>query len=412
VWIPSRAFVSLHVAAGVFYGLQCCGSLLLSRLRARVSRCRRSGGGCSALGYRGFMLDVAATSTEALVLRRSISSPLQAQCLSHALTDDEGWRVEIPSLPSDRVGRDAATADRTASHPRSARGCSRIGPGKGSFPMRYVGLCGTPRRAHRVIRRSRCRATRAPRSNLSATQYRSTTGRSLVTVGPRLPRYVMNRPRVDVWVHRARGGDLAACTASRCAVCPHSHGVMRFRPVFGRVPPSSVHAGARPHERRRYLVRLLRAGEQILRPRDRPVGLGRNRVRKTSREATTNIPNPIRHALARLGLNNVPAVAPRTRVPVRMRYDVRAESRDQSVLRSRVESESGGDRTRLGATSTAQAVDFIPSILPATPVSTVRNLWTLCVPARSATDYRSATLWGSADLCQRRGGRDGRYMLV
>src|SRR5436309_4728852 len=88
--------------AGVFYGLQSLRSLLpqptpragLTLPAIRVVDAPR-------FGYRGFMLDVARNfHAKPLVLR---TLDLLARCKLNVfhihLTDDEGWRVEIPSLP-------------------------------------------------------------------------------------------------------------------------------------------------------------------------------------------------------------------------------------------------------------------------------------------------------------------------
>jgi len=52
-------------------------------------------------GYRGFMLDVARNfHPKAVVLRTlDLLARYKINVLHLHLTDDEGWRVEIPSLP-------------------------------------------------------------------------------------------------------------------------------------------------------------------------------------------------------------------------------------------------------------------------------------------------------------------------
>src|SRR5947208_1418421 len=88
--------------AGVFYGLQSLRSLLpaptprtgLVLPAVRVADAPR-------FGYRGFMLDVARNfHPKAAVLRTLDLIPRYKLNVLHLhLTDDEGWRVEIPSLP-------------------------------------------------------------------------------------------------------------------------------------------------------------------------------------------------------------------------------------------------------------------------------------------------------------------------
>jgi hexosaminidase len=89
-------------AAGVFYGLQSLRSLLPAPAR---------GGGLTLpavrvvdaprFGYRGFMLDVARNfQPKPLVLRTlDLLARYKLNVFHFHLTEDEGWRVEIPSLP-------------------------------------------------------------------------------------------------------------------------------------------------------------------------------------------------------------------------------------------------------------------------------------------------------------------------
>ena len=89
-------------AAGVFYGLQSLRSLLpppsprggLVLPALRVVDAPR-------FGYRGFMLDVARNfHPKAAVLRTlDLLARYKLNVFHIHLTDDEGWRVEIPSLP-------------------------------------------------------------------------------------------------------------------------------------------------------------------------------------------------------------------------------------------------------------------------------------------------------------------------
>src|SRR5262249_45493918 len=88
--------------AGVFYGVQPLRSLLpppvpgkpLALPALRILDSPR-------FGYRGFMLDVARNfQSKASVLRTvDLMARYKLNVLHFHLTDDEGWRVEIPSLP-------------------------------------------------------------------------------------------------------------------------------------------------------------------------------------------------------------------------------------------------------------------------------------------------------------------------
>jgi hexosaminidase len=91
-------------SAGVFYGLQSLRSLLppsppssrggIALPAMRVLDAPR-------FGYRGFMLDVARNfQSKPLVLRTlDLLARYKLNVLHFHLTDDEGWRVEIPTLP-------------------------------------------------------------------------------------------------------------------------------------------------------------------------------------------------------------------------------------------------------------------------------------------------------------------------
>src|SRR5438309_3723806 len=89
--------------AGVFYGLQSLRSLLpaptprtgLVLPALRVVDAPR-------FGYRGFMLDVARNFHAKPVVLRTLDllARYKLNVLHIHLTDDEGWRVEIPSLPA------------------------------------------------------------------------------------------------------------------------------------------------------------------------------------------------------------------------------------------------------------------------------------------------------------------------
>jgi len=88
--------------AGVFYGLQSLRSLLPAPAPGKVlvlPALRVVDG--PRFGYRGFMLDVARNfQPKSAVLRTlDLMARYKLNVFHFHLTDDEGWRVEIPSLP-------------------------------------------------------------------------------------------------------------------------------------------------------------------------------------------------------------------------------------------------------------------------------------------------------------------------
>jgi hexosaminidase len=88
--------------AGVFYGVQSLRSLLPAPVAGKplaLPALRIVDG--PRFGYRGFMLDVARNfQPKASVLRAiDLMARYKLNTLHLHLTDDEGWRVEIPSLP-------------------------------------------------------------------------------------------------------------------------------------------------------------------------------------------------------------------------------------------------------------------------------------------------------------------------
>ncbi len=89
-------------AAGVFYGLQSLRSLLPAPTpRAGLVLPAIRVVDAPRFGYRGFMLDVARNfHPKPLVLRTlDLLARYKLNVFHIHLTDDEGWRVEIPSLP-------------------------------------------------------------------------------------------------------------------------------------------------------------------------------------------------------------------------------------------------------------------------------------------------------------------------
>jgi hexosaminidase len=88
--------------AGVFYGLQSLRDLLPAATpRTGVALPAVHVVDAPRFGYRGFMLDVARNfQPKASVLRTiDLLARYKVNVLHLHLTDDEGWRIEIPSLP-------------------------------------------------------------------------------------------------------------------------------------------------------------------------------------------------------------------------------------------------------------------------------------------------------------------------
>lgn len=87
--------------AGVFYGLQALRSLLPAPSGGGVTLPALSVVDAPRFGYRGFMLDVARNfQPKPLVLRTlDLLARYKLNVFHFHLTEDEGWRLEIPSLP-------------------------------------------------------------------------------------------------------------------------------------------------------------------------------------------------------------------------------------------------------------------------------------------------------------------------
>jgi hexosaminidase len=89
-------------SAGVFYGLQSLRSLLPAPTpRAGLVLPAIRIVDAPRFGYRGFMLDVARNFHQKPIVLRTLDllARYKINVLHIHLTDDEGWRVEIPSLP-------------------------------------------------------------------------------------------------------------------------------------------------------------------------------------------------------------------------------------------------------------------------------------------------------------------------
>jgi hexosaminidase len=88
--------------AGVFYGLQSLRSLLPAPTPAKgLVLPALTVVDAPRFGYRGFMLDVARNfQPKPLVLRTlDLLARYKLNVFHFHLTEDEGWRVEMPSLP-------------------------------------------------------------------------------------------------------------------------------------------------------------------------------------------------------------------------------------------------------------------------------------------------------------------------
>src|SRR6059036_17897 len=88
--------------AGVFYGLQSLRSLLPAPTpRAGLVLPAIRVVDAPRFGYRGFMLDVARNFHQKPVVLRTLDllARYKLNVLHIHLTDDEGWRIEIPSIP-------------------------------------------------------------------------------------------------------------------------------------------------------------------------------------------------------------------------------------------------------------------------------------------------------------------------
>src|SRR5205823_14768582 len=162
-------------AAGVFYGVQSLRDLLPSPAPSprgglvlpaiRVVDAPR-------FGYRGFMLDVARNfQAKPAVLRTlDLLARYKLNVFHMHVTDDEGWRVEIAGLPElTAVGaRRGHTLDsKQFLQPPLAQVLRSTGRGvAGSFRIPTTSRSCATRRpdTSRSSPRSRCRATRAPRS--------------------------------------------------------------------------------------------------------------------------------------------------------------------------------------------------------------------------------------------------------
>jgi hexosaminidase len=116
--------------AGVFYGLQSLRTLLPAPSpRAGIALPAISVVDAPRFGYRGFMLDVARNFHQKSLVLSTIDllARYKLNVLHLHLTDDEGWRVEIPSIPEL-----TAIGARRGHPPESAR---QLQPAFGSGPL-------------------------------------------------------------------------------------------------------------------------------------------------------------------------------------------------------------------------------------------------------------------------------------
>lgn len=126
---PRRGLrITGNTAAGVFYGVQTLRSLLPARASAEVALPAVRIVDAPRFPYRGLMIDVARNfHSKARVLRvLDLMARYKLNALHFHLTDDEGWRLEIPALPElTAVG---------ARRGHSADGTDMLPPAFGSGP--------------------------------------------------------------------------------------------------------------------------------------------------------------------------------------------------------------------------------------------------------------------------------------
>jgi hexosaminidase len=153
--------------AGVFYGLQSLRGLLPAVPAPAAGRTLRAITIVDAprFAYRGFMLDVARNfQPKAAVLRTlDLMARYKLNVLHFHLTDDEGWRLEIPSLPElTEVG---ARRGRGPASP--ARGSPRCAARRRSAGSRRSRLASRSRSR----RDGRCRArSRRPAAGIGSSR--------------------------------------------------------------------------------------------------------------------------------------------------------------------------------------------------------------------------------------------------
>lgn len=128
----SRVAISGKSAAGVFYGIQSLLALIpvdsWSEKSASLLLPQISVQDAPRFGYRGMMLDIARNFNDLTAIKKLIDgmSFYKLNKLHLHLTDDEGWRLEIPGLPelTDVGARRGYTADES----------DRLAPAYGSGP--------------------------------------------------------------------------------------------------------------------------------------------------------------------------------------------------------------------------------------------------------------------------------------
>jgi len=120
---PNRVTISAPASAGVFYGIQTLLQLLPAEVYSSGSVAEWGGRGCSLpcgliedtprFRWRGVMLDVARNYLAPPFIRKFIDglAAHKMNILHLHLTDDQGWRLEIPRYP--RLTSVGATRRRT-----------------------------------------------------------------------------------------------------------------------------------------------------------------------------------------------------------------------------------------------------------------------------------------------------------
>jgi hexosaminidase len=111
VILPDRVIISAPASAGVFYGIQTLLQFLPAEVYSTGSATERSGRECSLpcgliedtprFRWRGAMLDVARNYLAPSFIRKFIDglAAHKMNTLHLHLTDDQGWRLEIPRYP-------------------------------------------------------------------------------------------------------------------------------------------------------------------------------------------------------------------------------------------------------------------------------------------------------------------------
>ena len=370
--------------AGVFYGLQTLRGLLPAPTPGKgLTLQALTVKDAPRFGYRGFMLDVARNfHTKASLLRTlDLLARYKLNVLHLHLTEDEAWRVEIPSLPElTSVGaRRGHTLDSSRWLPPAYGSGPHIDRpwGSGFYSradyteiLRYaaarhievvpeVEMPGHARAAIKAMEaRARARSQAGDADGAGRYRLSDPDDRSVYTSAQGLPRQRDEpRARVHVRVRRARRvGSRGDPRRGRRSAARPPHG--RRRGAGGRLGALARGPGipraALARERRRDVVRALRPRGADPEGQGRDTRrLGRDRCAQDEARRPADArsePELRRPRHSRLRLEQRPRLGRRgPRVPAReRRLQGRAVSRDQHVLRPRLEPEPRRARPRLG----------------------------------------------------------------